>query len=432
MSNQHNSKQSIIITKPTYEQPFIHVSGKTYPLRTLLRKDLEFDWKGDKKLWEKELIVIDGITTNDLQNTALPIIDQITTEASFEGIQVHINNNNNITSLSIDYNIIKNINNIYPDGSKIIDKYMTKYYDNDGQYKPDKISTTLNIIDNTIEFQGSTYYNKEWLKTTLNAQWDKDKRVWYIKNGNNDILKQINRILDEFGIGFGVSKLKTNHNNNYLRDNYLRYNDRNVNKKINSKRLKRRYISDEESDSDEYFDNNNKCDNYIEPALKRRRIIESDSDNDMNNGNEKLNENNLSFVVSDDIIEYEDDVSDRDSDSDINSEHDSDSDYVLPKSKKDIVCMSQDNVNVNVDIDEKKDKKDIKVDMSQDIIIDNNDNDKKQDINIDNECVICMDGRKQYLCNPCGHLCLCMDCKDTVQNCPMCRAKLVSVIKLFK
>ena len=49
-----------------------------------------------------------------------------------------------------------------------------------------------------------------------------------------------------------------------------------------------------------------------------------------------------------------------------------------------------------------------------------------------NECIICMDNSPNYACIPCGHKCLCKDCKDNViDNCPVCRNPYDSVIKIF-
>eukprot|EP01084_Bolivina_argentea_P151083 263741_1 len=56
----------------------------------------------------------------------------------------------------------------------------------------------------------------------------------------------------------------------------------------------------------------------------------------------------------------------------------------------------------------------------------------KQLDDTDNECVICYDCEKEYLCVPCGHLSLCENCKDSVKECPICRSPCDSIIKLFK
>eukprot|EP01084_Bolivina_argentea_P002578 4768_1 len=39
------------------------------------------------------------------------------------------------------------------------------------------------------------------------------------------------------------------------------------------------------------------------------------------------------------------------------------------------------------------------------------------------ECVICMDKKRKYICIPCGHFCLCIKCREVVNNkCPICRS----------
>eukprot|EP00483_Globobulimina_turgida_P000764 UN00764 len=49
-----------------------------------------------------------------------------------------------------------------------------------------------------------------------------------------------------------------------------------------------------------------------------------------------------------------------------------------------------------------------------------------------NECVVCFDGDQDHICMPCGHLCLCKNCKNCVKDvCPICRA-MCTVIQRFK
>jgi len=50
----------------------------------------------------------------------------------------------------------------------------------------------------------------------------------------------------------------------------------------------------------------------------------------------------------------------------------------------------------------------------------------------DQVCAICMDHRKDYICTPCGHYCLCAHCKSRIKHkCPIC-ARKCDVIKVFK
>ncbi|KAL0487561.1 ankyrin repeat-containing protein [Acrasis kona] len=51
-------------------------------------------------------------------------------------------------------------------------------------------------------------------------------------------------------------------------------------------------------------------------------------------------------------------------------------------------------------------------------------------------CVICMEVTKSHICVPCGHLCLCENCKDceyvtSSGLCPVCRTEMTSCIKIF-
>jgi hypothetical protein len=50
----------------------------------------------------------------------------------------------------------------------------------------------------------------------------------------------------------------------------------------------------------------------------------------------------------------------------------------------------------------------------------------------DEECVICYTHKKQYACIPCGHLCLCYECKNnTASKCPICNEELDGIYKIF-
>eukprot|EP01083_Nonionella_stella_P099544 279899_1 len=55
-----------------------------------------------------------------------------------------------------------------------------------------------------------------------------------------------------------------------------------------------------------------------------------------------------------------------------------------------------------------------------------------QRCNTNDPCVICMDHLKEYICTPCGHYCLCEECKNKVHKCPLCQAKCKSIIKVYK
>ncbi|KAF0714233.1 Aste57867_3948 [Aphanomyces stellatus] len=48
------------------------------------------------------------------------------------------------------------------------------------------------------------------------------------------------------------------------------------------------------------------------------------------------------------------------------------------------------------------------------------------------ECVICMDEARNAVCIPCGHLSSCYECVSQESNCPICRAAIQSVVKVYK
>lgn len=68
----------------------------------------------------------------------------------------------------------------------------------------------------------------------------------------------------------------------------------------------------------------------------------------------------------------------------------------------------------------------------------NDDSDDKQQLMEENErlkserlCVICLSKDKNVLFLPCAHLAACLDCSLSLQNCPMCRAKIQASVRTF-
>ena len=49
----------------------------------------------------------------------------------------------------------------------------------------------------------------------------------------------------------------------------------------------------------------------------------------------------------------------------------------------------------------------------------------------DRLCKICLDKDKQIIFVPCGHYVACLDCGLGFEKCPVCRAKIVSIVKTF-
>jgi hypothetical protein len=47
----------------------------------------------------------------------------------------------------------------------------------------------------------------------------------------------------------------------------------------------------------------------------------------------------------------------------------------------------------------------------------------------DNECGICMGEQKDSVFSPCGHFMTCHGCSTLFENCPMCRAKIVCILR---
>ncbi|GAB0093840.1 E3 ubiquitin-protein ligase LRSAM1 [Sergentomyia squamirostris] len=48
------------------------------------------------------------------------------------------------------------------------------------------------------------------------------------------------------------------------------------------------------------------------------------------------------------------------------------------------------------------------------------------------ECVVCMDAKIGIIFIPCGHLCVCTGCHQSVSNCPMCRASIDQRIRVIQ
>lgn len=48
-----------------------------------------------------------------------------------------------------------------------------------------------------------------------------------------------------------------------------------------------------------------------------------------------------------------------------------------------------------------------------------------------NECVVCMENLKNTLLLPCAHACVCTDCSDSIDQCPLCRTDVEKRMKIF-
>ena len=60
---------------------------------------------------------------------------------------------------------------------------------------------------------------------------------------------------------------------------------------------------------------------------------------------------------------------------------------------------------------------------------------EKEDQYVD-ACVVCMDGDKNWLCLPCGHLAMCGACSARVKcqtgRCPICQQSIQQVVQVFR
>ena len=50
----------------------------------------------------------------------------------------------------------------------------------------------------------------------------------------------------------------------------------------------------------------------------------------------------------------------------------------------------------------------------------------------ENLCKICVNNMVECVFSECGHMICCMNCSSNLKTCPICRKKIVIVIKVFK
>lgn len=48
------------------------------------------------------------------------------------------------------------------------------------------------------------------------------------------------------------------------------------------------------------------------------------------------------------------------------------------------------------------------------------------------KCVVCIENMRSHVLIPCGHLCVCDGCGETLQACPLCRTAVVSRHRVFQ
>jgi hypothetical protein len=47
------------------------------------------------------------------------------------------------------------------------------------------------------------------------------------------------------------------------------------------------------------------------------------------------------------------------------------------------------------------------------------------------ECVVCMAKPPSHVLIPCGHLCMCLHCSVALQQCPICRVRVQSTMRVY-
>jgi hypothetical protein len=47
------------------------------------------------------------------------------------------------------------------------------------------------------------------------------------------------------------------------------------------------------------------------------------------------------------------------------------------------------------------------------------------------DCIVCMDAKKTHAFQPCGHKCVCANCAAKCQICPICRAPVTGILKIY-
>jgi len=61
---------------------------------------------------------------------------------------------------------------------------------------------------------------------------------------------------------------------------------------------------------------------------------------------------------------------------------------------------------------------------------------EKEELSENQDCVYCLDNKKEYALVPCGHKCLCNICKEiyeinNIKECPLCKQNFNQIIKIF-
>ena len=56
---------------------------------------------------------------------------------------------------------------------------------------------------------------------------------------------------------------------------------------------------------------------------------------------------------------------------------------------------------------------------------------KRQRIDLSNPCVLCNQEERQLACIPCGHLCACITCSQSLRTCPTCHRDIQAFVRVY-
>ena len=87
-------------------------------------------------------------------------------------------------------------------------------------------------------------------------------------------------------------------------------------------------------------------------------------------------------------------------------------------------------INKPVKADSSSSSFDADVKVSKCIKADSSSSSSDADVKV-SECVICQDAMSNTTMIPCGHLCACFNCASKVKICPICRADIVQIVKVY-
>eukprot|EP01084_Bolivina_argentea_P103280 185020_1 len=183
---------SINIIQPTKNDPYLKISGNgTFQLRQTFRT-LGFKWNSENKSWDRQY---DATRLFELESTESRklIISKIKSIAQTKSIHVVEDKEQDITF----NDIIK-----ASKAMKITKKKHKRRTNMDRNRK--NVKTEDEYIEpkvsyGRIELHGNTYRNKDWLKDTFDAKFDRDNRIWWI-DMNTISLRKVKLILEDYSL----------------------------------------------------------------------------------------------------------------------------------------------------------------------------------------------------------------------------------------